>query len=394
MTRMRERQALLTSPNSKLVSEDFPVRPTFGDSGRQVTLWANYFGLKTTACILSRYTLTIDRQGDSTEEGKAEDAPPRKYEAKGRKLQIIIQKALTKLNPSTPFASEYKSQVISLQDLDLPSDGTVQVELDEPGMHRAELWNVNFGQPSKIRLDQMLGYLSTSIDLEGDSKFPKFPDEIGALGVILGHQARNDSGTIAVGSNRFFATDEVRNESARMPPNSGLEILRGYSQSVRLATGRLLLNANVTHGVFRQSGDVVDLCRMLGADKMNMIDSMSRQEQLRFNQILKRLSEILSRARIQCQVLSSGNEPGYIAERSTAGLACITDASNSKEMSPKFSVQSLSFGGPTLVHIFLRQIDSHDEAKLGGLRYNEFCTVAEYYRARESRHPPVLHTDC
>jgi eukaryotic translation initiation factor 2C len=56
---------------------------------------------------------------------------------------------------------------------------------------------------------------------------------------------------VSIGQNRHFSTDRSQQNAHNIRSLSGgLEALRGYFQSVRPATGGLLLNVNVTHGVF------------------------------------------------------------------------------------------------------------------------------------------------
>ena len=116
--------------------------------------------------------------------------------------------------------------------------------------------------PHTLDLDGLRTWLGTMLDERDtqDLSFPKFQDLMDAIGIIMGHGPRmggsnlqgDSPRTVAVGRSRFFPVDETR-EAELFQRSRPLEILRGYFQSVRPSTGRLLLNVNITHSVFRSS---------------------------------------------------------------------------------------------------------------------------------------------
>ncbi|CRK46005.1 hypothetical protein BN1723_019859, partial [Verticillium longisporum] len=90
--------------------------------------------------------------------------------------------------------------------------------------------------------------------------FPKFAVPVDALGVILGYTPRKNPEVSPVGSARFFPIGPTCVEK-QLGVNNRISAIRGYFQSVRLGTGRALLNVNVTSGIFRTAVSVADLCR-------------------------------------------------------------------------------------------------------------------------------------
>lgn len=224
------------SVTSQTSTDFFPYRPAFGAAGQRVTLWANYFRLDVKLQTLFKYAIEVshkpaEEEGKDvkpTKAGKGPKGAEKAKEARGRKLQRIIWLALSKLPADSTFATEYKAQVISLKNLVLPSDSVIQVEYTEPGRDRREAWNVKFSGPTPIHVDRLMEYLADMRDPAGDANFPKFPDEVDALGIVLGHTARADQKAVAIGRGRFFALDDGRAESGFMRNDSVLSILRGY----------------------------------------------------------------------------------------------------------------------------------------------------------------------
>jgi hypothetical protein len=365
----------------------FPSRPAFGTGGGSVILWANYFKIDSTVSALYRYDLRItEKRTTQAEENAATEKPKGKAkgkdtsagqatgakEPKGKKLAKLIELTLKKLGNAV-LATEYKQQLISLKKLQLPPDGIMEIQLIEPG-RRPETWFVRFDGPSSLDISSLMGYLQTLEDPANDGVFPKYPAEIDALGVVLGHTARSNPNTVAVGRNRFFGIDPQRKEEARpMPNESFLEILRGYVQSVRPATGRLLLNANVTHGVFRQG---YDLDRLLG--RYGPYNFSAKEMDRRSLGSIQRIHRFLAKSRIVCKV--PGDKPGQFieTERTMAGLATSRDG-GSEEHSPQFK-PGFFFPSPTTVRFYLRQPKNSDAVPPPGLQFNTYVLVEDYYK--------------
>ncbi|KAK3332061.1 hypothetical protein B0T19DRAFT_93634 [Cercophora scortea] len=365
----------------------FPNRPGFGNKGIEVVLWANSFKLNISAPSLFKYTLNVTyipvkEEAPKPKEG-ATGAGRDAREAKGRKLAIVIQEALAQLPAGSVVASEFKAQVISLKKLALPEDGIIRVQLTD--RNRVENWAVRFNGPESIDVQQLMGYLKTLDNPANDTSFPRYPDVIDAIGVVLGHTARADPNAAAVGRSRFFATDGARAEQAEPArgPEGVVSILRGYFQSVRPATGRLLLNTNVTHGIFRRSIGLGELFARMGLDKMDQVLSMgSEHAQRRFWGELRKMHKYLARSRVQCKVWDDQNRRWHTMERSIAGLATSQDGQRRQDGPPPQFQPGFQFGGPGNVKFHLRQPTSGSSPPAPGLQYNTFVTVAQYHKAK------------
>ncbi len=371
-------------------SSVWPTRPGFSNNGTKVILWANYFKMDVKAPALWKYDVMPsepkfpDAQSDTSETttGKSVDSAEG---PKGRKLTRLIELALEKLNlPDASIASEYKEKVISLTELDLPEDAVIKVEYKDT-RGRAHKWNVKFHGPQPISIESLLDYLKTMRDPEDDGSFPKFPEVIDALNVILGHSPRVDKDTATIGRGRFFATDPERmDETPHMPPGL-LTILRGYFQSVRLATGRVLLNTNVTHGVFRRPIELTELFRKL---ELNRMSGQAGAQNIQYFNNLKRLQKYLNKARIICKVPTDSGPTQYvITERTIAGMAYNKDGEGAHKDQPRPQFQpGFLYGGPGNVKFFLRRPKTAEGEQAPvppvGLKWDTPVKVSDFYHAK------------
>ncbi|KAK0709584.1 Piwi domain-containing protein [Lasiosphaeria miniovina] len=285
---------------------------------------------------------------------------PAVKEAKGPKLAAIIGLALRQLPPDIPVATEYKGKVITLQAFDLPENGVFVVECQEPHRAEAEKWNVKFSGPYWISIDSLTEYLKTMEEPVNDSSFPKHLRALDALGIILGHTARAGEGIATVGRNRAFAIDDKRREAVNTFGESLLAMLRGYYQSVRTGTGRILVNTNVMHAPFRAQLELSSLFEREGVAKMEKIDQLQKYPphvKQNYERQLNSLHKFLGRSRVLCKV--PGDKPGkwFDACRSIAGLATAKDGrvgSNVRNQeAPKFA-HGLQYGGLASVQFYLK----------------------------------------
>ncbi|KAL2021248.1 hypothetical protein VTK56DRAFT_7327 [Thermocarpiscus australiensis] len=378
----------------------FPYRPNFGTNGNEILLWANYFRLNVKVpTSLFRYDLKVTSkkvnraQEDANKEqavsGQKQEGQKKDdiKEPTGKKLSRIIRTALDH-HREVIWASEFKAHVVCLGKFKLPADGIVEINLAEPN-RRTEKWFVRFDGPQSINISALMHYLETLSDPGDENAFPKFPAEIDALGVVLGHIARSDEDRIStIGRSRFFAFDMARAEAdSEMPRDSLLAILRGYVQSVRPATGRLLLNTNVTHGVFRSPSSEPEGLDSLfvrhGVKDLDRFNDLSDHAQRSLLDKLNKFHKFLARSRIICAIPTekSSTQDWPKIERTIGGLATTKDG-NEAEPRPVFSWSSkLPFGSPTTVRFHLREPKSGGEPPYG-LQYGTHVQVSHYFEAK------------
>jgi hypothetical protein len=81
-----------------------------------------------------------------------------------------------------------------------------------------------------------------------------------ALNIFLNHFAKSAEKLVTIGSKTF----SLNQNAERGDLGSGLDVIRGFFSSVRIATCRILVNINVSHGAFYQSGPLLGLMNSFG----------------------------------------------------------------------------------------------------------------------------------
>ncbi|KAF4965125.1 hypothetical protein FSARC_7042 [Fusarium sarcochroum] len=376
--------------------DKFPPRPAFGTRGLPVTLWANYFKVDTQITLIYKYTMTVKEIVPEKEETKERTAKPKgkgkpgkstkpdSREVKGRKLYFVIREALNELTNNDKkllLATEFKSQLVSLRKIEFENnDNTLRLSIvSQVNPARTDVFEVAFHGPSEARVDNMLKYVNSTTGASNDAPsasgdsddpakalaFPKFPDVVDALNVIFGFIPRSKIDEIsAVGSSRFFSFKDGGITTDMTMMGRPLIAARGYFQSLRLGTGRLLLNTNVTHGVFKISGKCDEIFRNLDAF------AAQRSDRRGFNK-LKLLNKFLPKTRVWVTFKLS-NEKEVRRPKSIYGLASAFEIRKawSGPNPPKFD-NDWDFVGPENVSFYM-------EAN-GQSRY---VTVAEYYKQK------------
>ncbi|KAJ8126654.1 hypothetical protein O1611_g6984 [Lasiodiplodia mahajangana] len=335
----------------------FPRRPAFGTQGTEVILWANYFKLEASAKVsLLKYSLEVKRKDRFTPEkgGKGSKGNKKNQSTgpKGRKLHSIIKSTLDRVAGTVPYATEFKDQVISLTPFTLPDNKVVTVPYTDEG--KDDEYEVTFAGPATVDLPGLLDYLRTMREPPGDLTFPRFEEVIDAISIITGYQARSNPAASALGRSRYFPLNAPKSEICELGEPEYNTIIRGYFQSARPATGRLILNINVSHGVFRPKGLVSDLTTLFKHDYMS-------------------LHKAISKLRCQCKILSEDKDPKKTRfyQKTICGLAQPGDGTGADK--PK--VAGLGANAKS-VQFYLKA------PAPAGLRANSFCSVEEYYKKR------------
>ncbi|KAF4820886.1 Protein argonaute 5 [Colletotrichum siamense] len=359
-------QALIKKMSSMKLADSssaslMPRRPAYGTKGKQIIVWANYFRLSVNPMVLYRYNLEVRK-------GEKEDAPPEEpqVKAKGkgkppagsgdgapaaipaRKLKVILQHALAelkKLEPDAVFATEFKSQLVCLNKLRLVKNPII-VKFKNENSSREELYNVKVVGETEAPLAAMVQYLQTMVDTSDPDEvhFPRFATSMDALGVILGYTPRLNDQVTAIGKGRFFPWG-LGSATAQLGSQDPLTAIRGFFQSVRLGTGRTLLNVNVTHGVFKTDVRISDLCKWFGVDVFGTGNVRAHNEA---RGTLRTLSKFLARTRVTIE-FRTGDGKNVIAKKAIQGLACKHDLSRPPIDSTVFFTKDFAYGGPSEV---------------------------------------------
>lgn len=227
-----------------------PARPGHGTIGKKILVYANYFKI---ACpqnlTLTRYNVEVSP------------------EAKGKKLGRIFQLLLALPEfAGEKIATEWKSFIVSPKPLNIDDGFTVQIPYiadgeDEP-LERAVVYTVRLVTPLSFSVSTMVAYLAS---VNPSPNYAQKAETVQVLNAVFGHHPQSHGGVVSIGQNRHYSLDRSQANTHNIKSlGGGLEALRGFFQSVRPATGGLLLNVNVTHGVFLEPGPLSFLFPKLG----------------------------------------------------------------------------------------------------------------------------------
>lgn len=230
------------------------MRPSYGTGGEPVTLWANYVEmLAPRKLTLYRYHISID--------------PP---EASWRKCEQIIRLWLGMAEMAEfkdDIVTDFRSNLISHKKLELSEyQFAYLAENENEPSPRATNYRVAIRSTGTFSVAQLIDFLtSTSLDAVYSEKLPI----IQALNILVHHHAKSKPKDLAViGSTKIFPVHSATNSSTLSP---GIVALRGFFSSVRVATCRILINVNLSHGAFYASMPLIDLIqkRFPNPDKIN-----------------------------------------------------------------------------------------------------------------------------
>lgn len=224
-----------------------PVRPGYGTRGTKVTLTANYVELlPPSKLVLYRYALEV------------------KPEATGKKLTRLVQLLLQSPELAAmknDLASDFKSTVISktkLPDNEKIIDITYRSEGEDEPTARATAYKIRLLFTNTLNVDHLIDHLnSTTLG----SKCPNQLELVQAFNIFLNHYAKSANNLAAIGSSKTFSMSQT---SGRGDLGQGLEVIRGFFSSVRVAACRVLVNINVSHGAFYNTGPLPALMNQFG----------------------------------------------------------------------------------------------------------------------------------
>jgi len=230
------------------VNQQMPSRPGYGTQGKKVLVYANYFK------VVVPKELTLTRYN-------VEVTP----EVKGKKLSRVIQ-LLIELPEFVGVASEWKSMIISKKTLNIPNDYSVEIPYLAEGhdevQARAVTYTVRVVTPLTFSVSDLVNHLSSG---DASSSFGPKAETIQVLNAVFGHHPQSHDRAVSTGQNRHFSLDRSQaNRHNVHVLGGGLESLRGFYQSVRTASAGILLNVNVTHGVFLEPETLDRLYPKLG----------------------------------------------------------------------------------------------------------------------------------
>ncbi|TVY86725.1 Protein argonaute 1B, partial [Lachnellula willkommii] len=231
----------------------FPSRPGHGTQGKKIAVYANYFKVGVPQNLtLTRYSVEVQ--------------PEVKGKKLGRVFQLLL--GLPEFASAGGLASDLRSMIIARAPLGIQDGHTVQIPYlaegqDEP-LARAVTYTIRVITPLSFSISDLTAFLSTTNP--NAPPFTQKAEAIQVLNVLFGHYPQVHDGVVSIGQNRHFSINRGQANAHNITVlGGGLESLRGYFQSVRPATGGILLNVNVTHGVFIEPLSLDHLYGRLGS---------------------------------------------------------------------------------------------------------------------------------
>ena len=296
-----------------------PHRPMYSREGNDVKLWANYVELAPPKGLqLYWYAVSVKYEKDKsapatiTATGTATKRRAPKDVPEGIKLAKIIAEVLDvnlkKEHNAGRVVSDFSKTVLSLDDLmdhkDVKKNGVrerrfvvnYRHELDDPEKGEVQRYAVTITPAQEkqtdvekvLDLDRLLTYIKSSDP--NDSATPisrEVADFVTSVNMWLRHYAKmckfrpagNRLPREVAGSKTFRI-----GKGFELPfEGSLLAAIQGYSSSIRLGAGRMLVNVNVSTGAFYKGGNLADLIRgcfgnaaRLTADQYHYLDRLLR----------------------------------------------------------------------------------------------------------------------
>ena len=340
-------------------------------------LWANYFKINIKAPAVYRYTIKVAAN---------EEALKKEAEVASKKVEVVIGHLLRQIGASAQsvaIASDFKVHLVTATKLPVPANRTFEVTWTEPSFNeqlppKPQTWLVKVEETVEdCDFGKVLNELTTLDPTIDTLDFPKYNVELDALNTIITHHARAHDRTAVVGRGRFFAFGDDLMEQKLPTEASPVVILRGYFASVRPATGRLLLNTNVTHGVFRPGVPLKVLFKELGLAVMDQIKQLQPYQKSQIKARLTRVNKVLSKARVEVNLPFKATPDGKLqwkkAYRTIESLA-------------KNNGSDFPYGGPGSFTFVLNAPAAKDGSKppppFPGLPYGKKIAVAEYYQTK------------
>lgn len=221
-----------------------PLRPGYGTKGKPTLLWTNHFELTGLSdLVVYRYAISVTPAQNGRAPGKKKQQ---------QIIQLLIEDHFADQKPN--ITTDFFSTMISNTSLNLHNP--YQVHGVDDVQDSAVVYQVSVQPTGVVQLSDLLSYVtSTSGTAVLDSK----EEIIHTLNIIIGHYPKVAPGIALVGSNRYYSMEQNSSAFAGKSLGAGLSAIRGLFTSVRAATARILINAQIKHCSFFEAGPLEGL---------------------------------------------------------------------------------------------------------------------------------------
>jgi len=306
---------MVLSTKGKMTIDGFPGRKSYGTKGKPITLRTNYFHVqlvhdldkKVVQKPLHRYTVDY---------ADHEMPKPKKRRAIEQILQMPAFQQLT-------HASDFAATIVTTEKLDeavlnktdleivLPvkgSDKPKEAPANDAPEHikRARARNIvkfKITSGGSFNLDDLTAFINST---SSQAHYGGYQNLVQMLNIIMCKAPNEANAVTKLPGNKFYPHEGLLGIGGHPGVESvdlagGLVALRGYYSSVRCATGRILLNLNVTSGAFYHSVPLLDLATRFGGRDPEQWEMFIRKLKVQYNRSgkepIQSVKTILSLAR-------------------------------------------------------------------------------------------------
>lgn len=249
------------------LNERFPRRPGYGTRGMEISLWANYVEMiPPSDLVLYRYDIAV--------------LPS----ATGKKLGQIIRLLLETqemMQFEQDVITDFRTTLVSRRRFErdeLVLEVPYRTEGEEVARQNATKYRIRIQFTNVLAVAQLVEYLTST---NPNVHFEETSSMVQALNIFLNHYAKMSENLATIGSSKSFSHSS---DSDRSSLGAGLTAIRGFFSSVRVATCRILVNVNVSHGAFYNTDQLDQLILEYSAahrNSMSKLDSFLKRVKIK-----------------------------------------------------------------------------------------------------------------
>lgn len=245
-------------------------RSSFGTQGKVITIEVNLFQTTISNSLIWHYDVAM--------------VPPERNLPQRVTMDLIkqLQKAFASDIFQSPVVYDGKKNIYSTRELPLGPTGSREFDVslpersdtETPSHHKPQVYRIRLNKVAVINPELLQGYIKGR-----QSYDPAVLTASQALNVVIRMMPMQ---TYPFNSRTFFT------EVGKKPLKGGVELWRGYFQSVRPAIERILINIDISTGLMYQGGPLIHvaLAFLGGGTNPHTLASLSPTDRLKLQRFL------------------------------------------------------------------------------------------------------------
>ena len=235
----------------------YPTRPGFGTKGQKVMLWSNHFEMDTGKDLML-YLYDVAFTPSLT----------------GRKLEqmfnVLLEHSHFQKYANTIVSDKRKFLVSCSKFGNVKVPIKYQSEEETSPSSTAQTHTATVQLTNSFTVSELIKYLSsTTLGLPSFDK----GSFLQALNIFLGNFSKSDRNIVSVGSSKCFDIRSINDRNESYDLGAGLRAVRGYFNSIRLVTGRILVNVNVSHIALYNAGPLTTHIYNFNPNELSKLES-------------------------------------------------------------------------------------------------------------------------